>query len=99
MFYLFVLQVNYVFQFLLAKVKVVSQFLFDEKIKSKLLKDLSYFKTNEERLDSKYPYKRALSFNDNVRKLGLVEDNSFLDLFRITITEIGKTLTLQLFSL
>ena len=38
-----------------------------------------------------YPYDRALKFAKDIKKLGINEQGkSFLDQFRILITEIGK---------
>ena len=65
--------------------------MFDEHIKSRLLKDLRFF--NEHKTDLKYiyPYDRAEKFNFDIRKLGLdCNGLSYLDLFRKLITQIGK---------
>ena len=39
-----------------------------------------------------YPYERALKFVKDIRKLGVVDGRTFLDQFRILITEIGNAL-------
>lgn len=83
--------VNYTYQFLKNKFRVFSQFLFDEQIKSKLLKDLRYFVENKSTFQQMYPYERADKFNKGIRKLGLFEGNeSYLDMFRKVITQIGN---------
>ena len=68
--------------------------MYDEHIKSRLSKDLRYFRENKEKLEQKYPYERANKFNKGIRNLGLnSEGQSYLDQFRILITHIGKDLT------
>ena len=83
-------QVNFTFQFLRKKFKVFSQFMFDEHIKSRLIKDWRYFKDNHLQTDQRYPFDRADKFNRGIRKLGLTPDGlSYLDQFRTVITQIG----------
>ncbi|KAI1286738.1 hypothetical protein HDE_10420 [Halotydeus destructor] len=82
--------VNFTYQFLRKKVHIFSQFLFDEHVKSRLLKDLRFFRESK---SSKFPYERAEKFVKDIRKLGLTPDGlSFLDQFRQVITEIGNAL-------
>ena len=70
---------------------IFSQFLYDEHIKSRLIKDLCYFRDNKAQLDSKYSYERADKFNKAIRKLGITPDGlTYLDQFRLLITHIGK---------
>lgn len=83
--------VNFTYQFLRSKFFVFSQFMFDEQIKSRLLKDLRFFSEHRTELNQMYPYERAEKFNVGIRKLGLNENGfSYLDLFRKLITYIGK---------
>lgn len=49
-------QVNFVYQFLRKKFQIFSQFLYDEHIKSKLIKDLRYFKENKSQNGQKVIY-------------------------------------------
>lgn len=49
---------------------IFSEFLFDDHIKSRLMKDIRYFKTEKDTLDQKYPFDRADKFNRDIRKLG-----------------------------
>jgi len=69
-----------------------SQFLFDEHIKSRLMKDIKYFKENKDRLNQRYPFERAKKFFINIRKLGITPDTNetYLDQFRQLIGQIGK---------
>mmetsp|Transcript_11124 Transcript_11124/g.26766 ORF Transcript_11124/g.26766 Transcript_11124/m.26766 type:complete len:1150 (-) Transcript_11124:108-3557(-) len=85
--------VNYTYQFLARKLAVLSQFIFDDHIKSRLVKDVKYFREHRHALSNRYPYQRAVDFNQEIRRLGLdSEKRSYLDKFRVLITEIGNAL-------
>jgi len=85
--------VNFTYQFLRQKFVIFSQFLYDDHIKSRLYKDVRFFKDNKEELESRYPFDRAERFNREIRKLGVGADgSSYLDQFRILITEIGNAM-------
>lgn len=90
--------VNFTYQFLRKKLYTFSQFLYDEHIKSRLMKDLKYFrggaKDGKDRSASQmYNYERADSFNKGIRKFGLTPDGqSYLDLFRQLISHIGNAM-------
>lgn len=85
--------VNFAYQFLRKKFHTFSQFMYDEQIKSRLIKDMRYFKEACIQSEQMYSYKRAEKFNKSIRNLGLDGNGlSYLDLFRILISEIGNTL-------
>jgi WASH complex subunit 7 len=85
--------VNFAYQFLLNKFKVFSQFLYDDHIKSPLIKDAHFYRDNKEKLDNIYPYERAEKFNKDIKKLGVnAKGLSYLDQFRELVTTIGNTL-------
>jgi len=86
--------VNYTYQFLTQKFHIFSQFLFDEYIRAHLSREHRWYKKhrNDEATNNMYPYDRALRFVKEVSKLGMTNGKSFLDLFRIAITEIGNAL-------
>jgi WASH complex subunit 7 len=87
--------VNYTYQFLAQKFHIFSQFLFDDYIKAHVSREHRWFKKhkNEPGIDNMYPYDRALKFVREIRKLGMNDQGkSFLDQFRILITEIGNAL-------
>lgn len=85
--------VNFTYQFLKKKFFTFSQFMFDEHIKSRLIKDLRNFKENAVVYGNMYPYKSAEKFNKGIRTLGLNEDGlSYLDLFRDLISQIGNAM-------
>ncbi|MPC23700.1 WASH complex subunit 7 [Portunus trituberculatus] len=82
--------VNFTYQFLRRKFHVFSQFLYDEQIKSRLLKDRQLWreaKANQEH----FPYESAEKFNRSIRKLGVTPEGlSYLDQFRGLISHIGE---------
>ncbi len=87
--------VNYTYQFLAQKFHIYSQFLFDDYIGAHLGKEHRWFKKHkhDKEIDNQYPYDRALGFVKDIRKLGIAANGkSFLDQFRILITEIGNAL-------
>jgi WASH complex subunit 7 len=87
--------VNYTYQFLAQKFHIYSQFLFDDYIGAHLGKEHRWFKKHrhDAEVDNMYPYDRAMSFVKDIRKLGVNPNGkSFLDQFRILITEIGNAL-------
>jgi len=55
--------VNFTYQYLTKQFYIFSQFLFDEHIKAKLIKDIAYYKEAKAGLNQKYPYERAEKFN------------------------------------
>jgi len=86
--------VNFTYQFLRKKFYIFSQFMYDEHIKSRLIKDWRYFRENHLNTNQKYPFERADKFNKGIRKLGLTADTglSFLDQFRILVGQIGNAM-------
>ena len=85
--------INFTYQFLARKFRLFSEFLFDEHIKSKLIKLGRQFRDDRQRLNSRFPYDWADRLNREVRKLGVSDDGStFIDQFRRQITEIGNAL-------
>ncbi|DAZ94688.1 TPA: hypothetical protein N0F65_000003 [Lagenidium giganteum] len=87
--------VNFTYQFLTKKFDIFSQFLFDEYIKSYLQREKRWYKKHrdDKEVDNKYPYDRAFQFNKDIRKLGVSDSGkTFLDQFRMLITEIGNAL-------
>lgn len=88
--------VNFTYQFLRKKFQVFSQFMFDQQIESRLLKEAKYIKElkNSGQIDSKpYPYERADNLSRNIKKLGMSPQGvSYLDMFRCLISQIGNAL-------
>eukprot|EP01012_Entosiphon_sulcatum_P015126 TRINITY_DN2013_c3_g2_i1.p1 TRINITY_DN2013_c3_g2~~TRINITY_DN2013_c3_g2_i1.p1 ORF type:complete len:1175 (-),score=403.67 TRINITY_DN2013_c3_g2_i1:71-3595(-) len=84
--------VNFVYQFLGKKFFIFSQFLYDDHIKSRLMKDWRQFLEAKEESKGMYPVKKAEKFLKDIRKLGVTDGLSFLDQFRELVTEIGNAL-------
>ncbi|EZA52972.1 WASH complex subunit 4 [Ooceraea biroi] len=85
--------VNFVYQFLRVKLHTFSQFLFDEHIKSRLMRDIRFVRAQREAGTTPYTYERAEKFQKGIRKLGMTADGlSYLDQFRQLITQIGNAL-------
>ncbi|XP_035765797.1 WASH complex subunit 4, partial [Neolamprologus brichardi] len=83
--------VNFTYQFLQKKFYIFSQFMYDEHIKSRLIKDIRFFRETKDQSDQKYPFERAEKFNRGIRKLGITPDGqSYLDQFRQLISQIGE---------
>ncbi|KAG9334957.1 hypothetical protein JZ751_006280 [Albula glossodonta] len=85
--------VNFTYQFLRKKFYIFSQFMYDEHIKSRLIKDIRFFRETKDQSDQKYPFERAEKFNRGIRKLGITPDGqSYLDQFRQLISQIGNAM-------
>ena len=85
--------VNYTYQFLTRKLAVFSQFLHDDHIKSRLLKEARYVKEHVRERGFYFPFERAKAFNTEIQRLGVDDKQlSYLDKFRQVITEMGNAL-------
>eukprot|EP00048_Salpingoeca_helianthica_P015476 m.226982 g.226982 ORF g.226982 m.226982 type:complete len:1195 (+) comp17088_c0_seq1:325-3909(+) len=85
--------VNFTYQFLSRKLFIFSQFLFDDHIKSRLIKDIRFFREERGKMDQRFPFERAERFTKTIRKLGVNEaGETCLDQFRALITEIGNAM-------
>lgn len=69
---------------------LISKFLYTDKVKSGLSRNLKHFQDNKERLNQMYSYESAKNFTKNMDKLN--NDLSFTEFLSI-ITQIGKSLT------
>ncbi|CAG9113981.1 unnamed protein product [Plutella xylostella] len=85
--------VNFTYQFLKKKFFTFSQFLYDEHIKSRLIRDLRNFKEHSAANGNMYSFKNAEKFNKGIRGLGLdAEGQSYLALFRALVGDVGAAL-------
>jgi WASH complex subunit 7 len=84
--------VNYTYQFLVQKFMIFSQFLYDDNVKSRLIKDVRFYKAKRRELDNKYPYDRSEGFIKSIKRLGNVGGMDYLGQFRKLITEIGNAM-------
>ncbi|KAA0192452.1 hypothetical protein HAZT_HAZT003737 [Hyalella azteca] len=85
--------VNFTYQFLVGRFKVFSQFLYDEQIKSRLVKDRKHWMQVQTVTEKWFPFERAEQFNLGIRKLGVnAQGLSYLDQFRELVTHIGNAM-------
>jgi WASH complex subunit 7 len=87
--------VNFTYQFLSSKFFIFSQFLFDEHIRRILSREHRFYRKHKHdaSVNNQYPYDRATEVVKDIRKLGVNEQQkTFLDQFRILVTEIGNAL-------
>ncbi|EGC29177.1 hypothetical protein DICPUDRAFT_43212 [Dictyostelium purpureum] len=85
--------INFAYRFLVQKFSIFSEFLFDDQIKSKLYKNIKYYRENKEKLNNMYPYELVTELERDIRQLGISEAGlSFLDHFRLLITHIGNAM-------
>lgn len=84
--------VNFTYQFLAQKFHIFRQFLFDPYIEGRLSKQRRWFRKHKAECKNMFPYERALNFCKEIRKLGTPNGRTYLDEFRILITEIGNAL-------
>lgn len=95
--------VNFAYQFLKKKLQTLFQFLYEEHIKSRLIKDMRHFRelmstaenvgNNQSVKLAKFPFERAEKFVKGIRKLGITKDGmTYLDKFRQLLTQIGNVM-------
>ncbi|EAL65754.1 hypothetical protein DDB_G0283355 [Dictyostelium discoideum AX4] len=85
--------INFAYRFLVQKFSIFSEFLFDDQIKSKLYKNIKYFRENKEQLNNMYPSELVTELERDIRQLGVSETGlTFLDHFRLLITHIGNAM-------
>lgn len=85
--------INFVYQFLRKKFLIFSQFIYDERIKSRLAKEMKSFREKGAEKGDKnsemYNFNQAHAFNRDIKKL---DNQTLLDKIRQTVTEIGNTM-------
>jgi WASH complex subunit 7 len=87
--------VNYTYQFLTQKFHIFREFLHDDYIRAHLSREHRWYRKHrhDAEVNNIYPYDHAVKFLKDIKKLGLSDGGkSYLDLFRMTITEIGNAL-------
>jgi WASH complex subunit 7 len=84
---------NYVYQFLRKKLFVLSKVVYDERIKSRLTREIKLFRENLNKGNEVYGFDRAHILNRDVKKLETFEDGkTLLDKICGLITQIGNLL-------
>jgi len=69
---------------------MLSKYLYDERLKSKLKKEIDFLHEIQKTNNMKYPFDRAEKFNSSMRKLSLNTNQNYIDQFRVLVTHIGK---------
>ncbi|ETO23353.1 hypothetical protein RFI_13827, partial [Reticulomyxa filosa] len=85
--------VNFAYQFCASKFVLFHEFLYDDHIKSQLIRDVRLFRDKKQEWNNRYPFVQAKQFVAMIRTFG--EDGkgqTFLDHFRALITQIGNAL-------
>lgn len=85
--------VNKTYQFLTQRLKVITQFILDEYIKSSLMLERRYWLDNKEKIQNKYPYERAESLCNDIKNITKTKDDqTLIDKLRGFITQVGNAL-------
>lgn len=87
--------INFVYQFLRKKLSIFSQVIYDEKIKSRLTREMKILRENIaiDKNSEVYSFDRALSLHDYVKNLEKFEGNqTLMDKIRSLISSIGNAL-------
>ena len=81
------------YKFLIKKLNIFSEFLYDEFIHNPLLQEQRFYRKNKEGLRNQYPYDRAERVARDIKRLGTTKGGvTYLDKFRTLITHIGNAL-------
>lgn len=85
--------INTFYKFLVKKLNIFNEFLYDEFIHNPLMQEQRFYRKNKEKLGNMYPYERAENMSRNIKRLGTTKQGtSYLDKFRALITHIGNAL-------
>lgn len=87
--------VNYVYRALLKKLAILSQFLFDDHVKSRLMRDGRALAAapKDDQTRGQYPIARAEKFVREMKALGVTEDGkTYLERFAMLVAEVGNAL-------
>lgn len=85
--------INTFYKFLVKKLNIFNEFLYDEFIHNPLMQEQRYYRKNKESLRNLYPYDRAERVARDIKRLGTTKGGvTYLDKFRQLITHIGNAL-------
>jgi WASH complex subunit 7 len=85
--------INTFYKFLVKKLNVFNEFLYDEFIQNPLMQEQRWYRKNKEKTKNQYPYERAERIARDIRRLGTTKGGvTYLDKFRQLITQIGNVL-------
>lgn len=84
--------VNKTYQFLVNRIKTITQFIMDEYIKSSLMLEKRYWLDYKEKINNKYPYERADALCNDIKNLLKTNDLTLIDKLRNFISQMGNAL-------
>ena len=85
--------INTFYKFLVKKLNIFNEFLYDEFIHNPLMQEQRFYRKNKDKLKNLYPYERAERIARDIRRLGTTKGGAtYLDKFRQLITHIGNAL-------
>jgi len=83
--------VNKTYQFLVQRIKTITQFIMDEYIKSSLMLEKRYWTDYKEKNNNMYPFSNAENVCNDIKNLIKTKDEmTLIDKLRIFITQIGN---------
>jgi WASH complex subunit 7 len=62
--------VNVFYKFLVKKLNMFNEFLYDEYIHNPLMQEQRWYRKNKDKVNNYYPYDRAENMNKIIKKLG-----------------------------
>ncbi|KAI5723753.1 hypothetical protein M8J76_010468 [Diaphorina citri] len=93
--------INYIYQYLCKKLKFLIKYLYNENIKSKLIKEIKFYRDNKIKFNQKYPFDRAEKLLKSVKTIQEEPDTTdenghlnYLERFRLVITQVGNAIGL-----
>lgn len=71
------------YKFLVKKLNVFNEFLYDEFIHNPLMQEQRFYRKNKNKLENLYPYERAEKISRDIKRLGTTKGGvSYIDKFR-----------------
>ncbi|KAL1452747.1 hypothetical protein WDU94_006948 [Cyamophila willieti] len=94
--------INYIYQYLCKKLNSLIKYLYNENIKSKLIKEIKFYRENKLKLGQKYPFDRAEKLLKSLKTIQEDPDASdpelghlnYAERFRVVITQVGNAIGL-----
>jgi WASH complex subunit 7 len=75
--------VNTFYKFLVKKLNIFNEFLYDDFISNPLMQEQRYYKKKKQELMNKYPHERAAKMMKSIKRLGTSKSGTnYMDKFR-----------------
>ena len=79
--------VNVFYKFLVKKLNMFNEFLYDEYIHNPLMQEQRWYRKNKDKVNNLYPYERAEKMSRTIKKLGRTQSGIwYIDKFRQLVT-------------